>query len=73
MESMAVSVFQMTGSNWRFRSVINLDISTVAYRPLRGKSFIPLPKELANKKAVIKMNNTDSHCFKWCVTRAKSC
>ena len=40
------------------------------YRPLRGNSYIPLPKELANKKAIINMMNEDDQCFKWNVTRA---
>lgn len=68
MENMAN--FQMRGSNWRFKSVVKLDIITVVYKPLKGKSYIPLPKELANKKAIINMKNDDDQCFKWCVTRA---
>jgi len=68
MERMAN--FQMRGSNWKFRSVVKLDINTVVYKPLKGKSYIPLPKELASKKAIINMKNDDDQCFKWCVTRA---
>lgn len=67
MEAMAT--FQMRGSNWSFRSVISLEIHTVAYEPLRGSSYIPLPKALAVKKAIINMKNKDNECFKWCVTR----
>jgi len=62
--------FQLTGSNWRFKAVQKLEINTVKYRPLKGSSYIPLPKELANKKAIINMTNTDNECFKWCVVRA---
>ena len=68
MESMAN--FQRMGSNWQFRSVKNLDINTTVYKPLRGNSYIPLPKELANKKAIINLKNNDNLCFKWAVTRA---
>ena len=68
MESMAS--YQMHGSNWRFKSVVKLDINTVVYRPLRGSSFIELPKSLATKKAIINMKNDDEECFKWCITRA---
>ena len=39
------------------------------YNPLRGRSYIPLPKELANKKAFINMQNGDNQCFLWCVLR----
>jgi len=68
MESMAC--FQMCGSNWRFRSVVKLNINTTVYRPLRGNSYIPLPKKLADKKAIINPKNEDDQCFKWAVTRA---
>src|SRR6218665_798916 len=45
--------FQMRGSNWRFMAVVKLDINTVTYKPLKGSSYISLPVELANKKAII--------------------
>ena len=67
-ESMAN--FQMRGSNWRFAAVQRLDINTVEYKPLKGSSYIPLPKYLANKKAIINLKNEDTECFKWCVARA---
>src|SRR6218665_2155668 len=44
--------------------------SSVTYKPLKGSSYISLLVELANKKAIINMNNDDNECFKWCVTRA---
>ena len=68
IESMAS--FQMRGSNWQFRSVVNLDINTAAYKPLRSNSYFPLPKELASKKAIINPKNKDDECFKWCIARA---
>ncbi|KAG1677003.1 hypothetical protein GQR58_014046 [Nymphon striatum] len=57
LESLAT--FQTRGSNWVFRSIINLDIHTVAYEPLKGNSYIPLPTELEMKKAIINMKNND--------------
>ena len=39
--------FQSMGSNWQFRNVVKLDINIIAYSPLRGSSYIELPKELA--------------------------
>ena len=67
-ESMAS--YQMRGSNWRFKSVMKLDIDTVVYKPLKGSSYIPLPQYLASKKGIINMKNEDEQCFKWCITRA---
>ena len=42
LESLAK--FQRQGSNWRFRSVLSLDLHTVKYEPLSGSSYNPLPK-----------------------------
>ena len=68
LESLAA--FQMRGSNWIFESIDVLELHTVKYEPLNGSSYIPLPKALSNKKAIINMKNDDDECFKWCVTRA---
>ena len=58
------------GSPWRLHSTIQLELHTVIYNPLRGETWIPLPKELANKKAIINIQNKDNKCFLWCVLRA---
>ena len=50
-------------SESRFHSVIKLELHTVSYKPLRGETYIPLPKELADKKAIINMKNKDNKCF----------
>ena len=62
--------FQRNGSNWTFKSITRLEIHTVAYEPLRGSSYIPLPLKLALKKAIINMINKDDKCFLWAVLRA---
>ena len=49
--------FQSEGSGWRLHSIIRLELHTVDYNPLRGETWLPLPKELANKKAIINVKN----------------
>ena len=58
------------GSGWIFYKIIKLELHTASYRPLRGNTWIPLPKELADKKAIINMKNKDNKCFMWSVLRA---
>ena len=65
-----IATFLAMGSEWRFHSVIKLELHTVKYNPLRGETWMPLPKELADKKAIINMQNKDNKCFLWCVLRA---
>ena len=65
-----IAKFMAMGSDVRFHSIILLDLHTVSYKPLRGETYIPLPKELADKKAIINIQNKDNKCFLWCVLRA---
>ena len=58
------------GSGWVFVEVENLTLHTVKWDPLKASSYINLPKELKNKKAIINMENVDNKCFLWCVLRA---
>ena len=59
------------GSGWVFVEVENLTLHTDIWDPLKGSSYIDLPKELKNKNAIINMKNEDNNkCFLWCVLRA---
>ena len=68
MESLAK--FQRQGSNWRFRSILSLDLHTLKYDPLSGSSYIPLPAFLALKKTIINHKKKDDECFKWAIKGA---
>ena len=65
-----IATFLAVGSEVRFHSIIQLELHTVSYKPLRGETWISLPKELADKMANINMQNKDNKCFLWCVLRA---
>ena len=62
--------FNQRGSNWRFERVLSLDVHFTDFQPLRGSTFLPLPRKISTKKAVINMKNNDDQCFKWSVVRA---
>ena len=40
------------------------------YEPLKGGSYIPLPEALANKKAIVKVQNDDDRCSEWALKSA---
>ena len=65
-----IESLQGRGSGWIFDEVLHFDILTSVYKPLAGSSYIPLPKFLASKKAIINPKNSDRECFKWTVTEA---
>lgn len=40
------------------------------FSPLEGSSYIKLPKDIENKKAVVNVHNQDERCFLWAVLSA---
>ena len=63
-------VGEAEGSGWEFLGVIKLVLHTTKWEPIYGSSYIPLDPYLANKKAIINMQNEDDKCFMWSVLRA---
>ena len=49
--------------------IIKKIINTYIYKPLRGKSYISLPKSIQNRKARINIKNNDDKCFIYCLGR----
>ena len=58
-----MSEFERKGSGWSLNSVINLELRINNFNPLSGSSYIDLPKEIKDKKAVINVKNEDQECF----------
>ena len=50
-------------------SINQLEIHLVDFILLGGSSYIPLPKKIRDKKAIINLTNEDDQCFKWSVVR----
>ena len=61
--------YQKKGSGWYFKEVIRLEIHIVEYKPMRGGSYIPLPKFIQKTNAIINIKNEDDKCFLWSVLR----
>ena len=59
--------FVQNGSNWSLENIIKLNIHVGRYRPVYGSSYIPLPKKLTARKAIINIQNTDNLCFLYSV------
>ena len=68
LESFAL--YQKNGSGWRFEAINKLELNISKNNPINGSSYIPLPKKLSVKTAIINMKNDDQQCFKWRIARA---
>ena len=64
-----IGVWISEGSGWTITSVDKHYINVAGYKPMEGSSYIDLPTELKNKKAMINLKNEDNECFRWCHIR----
>lgn len=61
-----VEEFLLNGSDWSILKVLSIHLNTCSYKPT-GSSFIETPPYVANKKAIVNIQNTDNKCFIWSV------
>ena len=64
-----IITFQKNGSGWYFKEVVQLEIHTTEFNPMKGSSYIPLPDWIMRKKAIVSIRNKDDKCFLWSVLR----
>jgi hypothetical protein len=63
--------FTNVGSGWTLIVILRFVIRIGQFRPLVGSSFIPTPKSLEVKKALVNVYNPDdTMCFAWAVLSA---
>ncbi|HEY9485712.1 MAG TPA: hypothetical protein VIQ04_03640, partial [Nitrososphaeraceae archaeon] len=62
--------FETRGSQWTLNKIHKLELRLNKYNPLKGSSYIPLPKVIDAKKAIINVKNGDNKCFLWSVLSA---
>ena len=66
-----VERFTNIGSGWTLTAILRFVIRIGQYMPLAGSSFIPTPKVLMAKQALINVYNpNDNMCFAWAVLSA---
>ena len=63
----AVEDAKLRGSGWTQGKVLEIRLKQTKFSPIAGRSFIPLPRELALKRGTVNINNSDNGCFMWCV------
>ena len=47
-----------------------LKLHLMRYRPVKGGSYVPLPKEIINSKSILNIQNKDDKCFLWYILAA---
>ena len=63
--------YMAEGSGWMLDAVLVITVHIVASQPLHGATYLPTPKKLADRKAIVNVRNyTDNKCFVWSVLAA---
>jgi hypothetical protein len=63
----SIDAYELQGSGWVLDQLLRLDLHVLKYDPLRASTYLPLPREIQLKRAVINIKNSDNLCFLWCV------
>jgi hypothetical protein len=66
-------LFERNGSGFVLQRILGCDIRTTQFTILTAGCFIPVPKELRRKKAIISPANGDAECFVWAFLIANHC
>ena len=61
------AIYQKEGKGCVLDEILHLDLNMAKYTPMKGSSYIPLPKKLKTKKAIANVKNMDNKCFTWSV------
>ncbi|KAK5637820.1 hypothetical protein RI129_000194 [Pyrocoelia pectoralis] len=62
--------FEEEGSGWALHEISHLKVNINKYEPIRGSTYINLPRFIALKKAVVNVKNNDEFCFLWAIVSA---
>lgn len=62
-----IDEIQGMGSNLTLHRIFQLDINYNKFNHFSGSSYIPLPKSIKNKRAIVNIKNDDNQCFRWAI------
>ena len=65
-----VENFNQRGSSFVLERIADFTLIITRYRPLAASSYIPTPKSIAGKRAVINVHNGDQRCFEYALISA---
>lgn len=66
-----VDGLQENGSGWTLQQINQMEVTYNKSVSLNANSYIPLPKKMSNKKAIVNVQNTDDEkCFLWAILSA---
>ena len=63
--------FLRNGSGWILESIDYLQLFTAEYAPVRGNRYIPTPKAIAGKHAIINPKNQNENCVMYCIAASQ--
>ena len=63
------SEFSARGSGFSLSKLLGLNVHLYAFEPsIKLTKFIPVPRSIQLKRAVVNVNNEDEKCFLWCLS-----
>ena len=60
----------LQGTGWQVEEIEYLKLNMARYKSVRGASYLELPKEIRNSRAILNIQNKDEKCFLWSILAA---
>ena len=62
-----IEVFELNGSRWVFSHFQDLQLTIWQLDSLRGSAYIPLPRWIHRRRAVVNAADTGDDCLRWAI------
>ena len=64
------SFTKLQGTGWQVEEIQFLKLNMARYKSVRGASYLELPPEIRNSRAILNIQNKDEKCFLWSILAA---
>lgn len=68
MNYIIITIYYLLG--WTLVQILYVEVNINKFSPLKGSSYIKLPKCLEMKRSIINVKNDDHYCFAWAIVSA---
>jgi len=65
--NLAVEHFNARESGFVLDTLGNFTVIITQYSPQTGSTFVPTPRRISGKRAVVNVLNSDNRCFQWAI------
>jgi len=68
---LSIEGFERLSSGWTYDTLVGAHLDAARYKPLKGGSYVKVPKKIKDMKSTINIHSSDLRCFLFCLIAKK--